>query len=73
MVVIRIERDEPFLMEAIDKATTFFKYGVLPELTGKWYTRPPSLALGTEPSLQALSTSSETQESSSASQVATTE
>ena len=65
LVVIRIERDEPFLMEAIDKATTFFKYGVLPELIGKWYIRPPSLALGTEPSLKALSTSSETQESSS--------
>lgn len=41
LVVNRIERDDHFLKEAIDKATVFFKYGILPELVGKWYTRPP--------------------------------
>ena len=52
LVVIRIERDDSFLMEAIDKATKFYKYGILPELVGKWYTRTPSIAV---PSTQATS------------------
>lgn len=30
--------------DAIDKATTFFKYGVLPELIAKWYTQPSSIS-----------------------------
>ena len=38
LVVNRIERDDTFLLEAIDKATNFYKYGILPELVGKWYT-----------------------------------
>ena len=41
LVVLRIEKDEAFLREAMDKATSFFKYGVLPELLAKWYTRLP--------------------------------
>lgn len=45
LVVNRINRDETFLTEAIDKATKFFKYGILPELIGKWYTRPPCVPL----------------------------
>ena len=39
-------------MEAIDKATNFYKYGILPELVGKWYTRTPPI---TVPSTQAAS------------------
>lgn len=66
LVIIRINRDEAFLTDAIDKATTFFKYGVLPELIAKWYTRPSSFSTDTETSSQALSTTSENNESSSA-------
>ena len=58
LVIIRINRDEVFLTDAIDKATTFFKYGVLPELITKWYTRPSSFSIDTETSSQALSTTS---------------
>ena len=54
LVAVRILRDDAFLSEAIDKATTFFKYGVLPELIGEWYTRPLSSSVDTEPSQQAL-------------------
>ena len=39
LVIIRIDLDEQFVTEAIDKATTFFKYGILPEVVAKWYTR----------------------------------
>ena len=35
LVINRIERDDNFLEKAIDKATTFFKYSILPELFGK--------------------------------------
>ena len=53
-----INKDEAFLTDAIDKATTFFKYGILPELIAKWYTRPSSFSTDTETSSQTLSTSS---------------
>ena len=39
LVVIRINKDMQFLQDAIDKATEFFKYGILPELIAKRYTR----------------------------------
>ena len=42
MVVNSIEQDDTFLWEAIDKATNFYKYGILPELVGKWYTAASS-------------------------------
>ena len=45
LIVNRIERDDTFLIEASDKATKFFKYGILPELVGKWYTRPPNITV----------------------------
>ena len=32
-------------METIDKATSFFQYGILPELVVKWYSREMSPAL----------------------------
>ncbi len=38
---IRINKNDSFLNTAIEKATTFFKYALLPELLGKWYTKPP--------------------------------
>lgn len=39
LVVIRINKDMQFLQDAMDKATEFFKYGILPELIAKRYTR----------------------------------
>ena len=39
LVVLRIEKDVAFLEEAMYKATEFFKYGILPELVAKWYTK----------------------------------
>ena len=41
LVVLRIGKDNVFIEEAIYKATDFFKYGVLPELLSRWYTRNP--------------------------------
>ncbi len=38
LVILRINLDD-FISEAMRKAALFFKYGVLPELIGKWYTR----------------------------------
>ena len=35
IILIRIDLDEQFVTEAIDKATTFFKYGILPEVVAK--------------------------------------
>ena len=42
-MVLRIHLDEDFIREAIKKATVFNKYGVLPELVGKWYTKVQSM------------------------------
>ncbi len=39
LIVLRIEKDELFLEEAMDKANDFFKYGILPELLANWYTK----------------------------------
>ena len=41
LVVLRIGKGNVFIEEAIYKATDFFKYGVLPELFSRWYTRNP--------------------------------
>ena len=35
----RLEPDEPFIDEAIEAVTTFYKVGVMPELVGKWYSK----------------------------------
>ncbi len=44
LVILRINLDEDFISEAMRKAALFFKYGVLPELIGKWYTRKVSMS-----------------------------
>ncbi len=44
LVILRINLDEDFISEAIRKAALFVKYGVLPELIGKWYTRKVSMS-----------------------------
>ena len=49
LVVLRIRMDSAFVKEAMGKATEFFKYGVLPELLGRWYTRnPPVVLIGSD-------------------------
>ena len=47
LVGIRVDIDEDFLADAIYKATIFFKQRMLPELVGKWYTRPLLAATAT--------------------------
>ena len=39
MHVERIFRDVDFFEEAVENITSFYKYGVLPELIGKWYSK----------------------------------
>jgi len=46
LFIERITPDSNFEKHVM-KATTFFKYGVLPELLGKWFTRNSVLNLGT--------------------------
>ena len=42
--VERILCDEAFFNEAVDKMLSFYVYGVLPEILGKWYTKQPVLS-----------------------------
>ena len=56
LVILRIKKDEVFLK---DKATEFFKYPVLPELVGKWYTRVPLTLPDMKLPMQESSSSSE--------------
>ena len=41
VVVLRINPCDEFIKSAIEKATEFFKYCILPELFGKWYSKAP--------------------------------
>ena len=41
LFVERIYLDNTFISDAMDKATSFFKVAVLPELVGKWYSKVP--------------------------------
>ena len=54
LVINRVARDDDFLNEAIDKACTFFKCGILPKLVAKWHTRLPTSTV--EESLASTST-----------------
>ena len=40
-VIERIFPDEDFFKTKVQAARDFFKYGILPEIIGKWYTRAP--------------------------------
>ena len=40
-VVLQIDLADDFIAQAFEKATAFFKSGILPELVGKWYTKAP--------------------------------
>ena len=40
-VVLRIDPADDFIAQAFEKATAFFKFGILPELVRKWYTKAP--------------------------------
>ena len=39
LAILRIEPDDYYIAQAFNNATAFFKYGLLPELVGKWYTK----------------------------------
>ena len=39
LVVQRIDPDEELINTSLEQATLFFKFGVLPELLGKWYSK----------------------------------
>ena len=41
LVVQRIDPDEELMSTSLEQATLFFKFGVLPELLGKWYSKAP--------------------------------
>ena len=56
LVVERIANDDTFLTEALEKATNFFKLGVLPEVLAKWYSRLPEYSQTSAESIQALDT-----------------
>jgi len=43
-LILRIEKNTDFVKTAIDKASVFYKVCVLPELLGKWYSKPPSIS-----------------------------
>ena len=43
----RIYLDRELWQSCVEKATCFFRVCILPEIFGKWYTRPSSLAVGT--------------------------
>lgn len=45
LFVQRILPDDSFVLSAFEKATEFFKVGILPELVGNWYSRAPTYAL----------------------------
>ena len=56
LIVIRTSLDELFMEETIAKAKIFFKHGILPELLGKWYSRPAMhLSTNTSPNYNASS------------------
>ena len=44
IIRLRINLDKDFIKNSIEKATAFYKYGVLPELVGKWYTKAASMS-----------------------------
>ena len=39
LVIIKIDYSNSFVEAALNKALSFFKLGVLPELVGQWYSR----------------------------------
>ena len=41
IVIQRVLKDEAFIQSNMQIARSFFKYAVLPEVVGKWYTRGP--------------------------------
>ena len=45
--VERLDKDEDFWQNCVDKAKLFFKICLLPELLGSWYTRPTEFTVST--------------------------
>lgn len=46
--IVRIFKDEQLWNDCVIKAKAFFKTCILPELLGKWYTRPCSITIRTD-------------------------
>ena len=44
MFIQRISCNVAFITEALDKILSFIKLCILPELVGKWFTRPAELS-----------------------------
>ncbi len=68
--VERIEPNSLFMQENVSKAKHFFEVAILPELLGRWFSRPEQIAMtasnSTEKDIsQESSTSSDTEASSS--------
>ena len=40
LAIIKIDYNDSFVEAAVGKALQFFKFGVLPELAGRWYSSP---------------------------------
>lgn len=59
MHIERIYPDNDFWKNCIEKTTNFFKLCVLPELVGKWYTKPSNLKPAADVSPTDLGTESE--------------
>ncbi len=49
----RIYPDEELWLAGVEKAQMFFQTAVLPELIGKWYSRPPKVPVATQPNTSA--------------------
>ena len=52
LLIERIQYNETFCMEALEKATKFFIYGILPEVIGKWYSRSVEIVPQTSVSVE---------------------
>lgn len=53
-IILRINPCDVFITSAIKKATEFFKYCILPELIGKWYSKAPTYHCKHVPSREPL-------------------
>ena len=63
--VERILCDEAFFMDTVDKISSFYIYGVLPDVLGKWYTKQPVFLSNESTSGHITELESATQSSSS--------
>lgn len=58
----RIYPDEQFWLECVEKAQLFFSNAILPELIGKWFSRPPPVSTSVLSSVLNVPTTSDKEE-----------